>query len=89
VTRDTFLYLIQYLYTDDVPDIAPEHSVDLLELANRLCLPRLVHLTEQNVIQQLSSCHVDQALDYCLTLLEPCQVGRPNGLVFCIATTNN
>lgn len=74
VGEDTFHCLLEYLYTDDIPTIAPERSADLIELANRLCLPRLINLTEQKVIQELASCSSDETIDHCLKLLEPSQV---------------
>ncbi|XP_046383343.1 rho-related BTB domain-containing protein 1 isoform X2 [Ischnura elegans] len=59
VKQDTFRRLLTYLYTDEIPAFppssTPQHCLDLLELANRLCLPRLVHLVERNVVNQMEA----------------------------------
>ena len=45
----------------------------MLELANRLVLPRLINLIEKSVIQQMSSAGQEVFIE-ALELLEPCQV---------------
>ena len=40
VKRLTFHELLYYLYTDKSPRVTTNSCVDLIELANRLCLPR-------------------------------------------------
>lgn len=77
VTKCCFQQLLVYLYTDEIDDsVNPSNCLELLELANRLCLPRLVGLVEQKVIHELvklSDAGVD-ATEHALRLLEPCQV---------------
>jgi Rho-related BTB domain-containing protein 1/2 len=67
-----------YLYTDDVPAISPVRCLDLLELGNRLCLPRLVNLVERRVVEEMvrlcGSDGADVVVEHCLRLLEPCKV---------------
>jgi Rho-related BTB domain-containing protein 1/2 len=76
VRRDIFCKLLMYLYTDSVPPIKSSECIELLGLANRLCLRRLVALVEQNVINQL--CQIAKAggdvSEEALHLLEPCQL---------------
>jgi Rho-related BTB domain-containing protein 1/2 len=66
------------LYTDDVPAISPARCLDLLELGNRLCLPRLVNLVERRVVEEMvrlcGSDGADVVVEHCLRLLEPCKV---------------
>ncbi|CAO1323034.1 unnamed protein product [Diamesa hyperborea] len=73
VTEYTFHKLLCYLYTDEVPPIAAEKCLNLLELANRLCLPRLLNLIECRVIEDLtriSQNETSEAVELCLKLLE-------------------
>ncbi|KFM82121.1 Rho-related BTB domain-containing protein 1, partial [Stegodyphus mimosarum] len=76
VTKCCFQQLLVYLYTDEIDDsVNPSNCLELLELANRLCLPRLVGLVEAQVIRELvklSNAGVD-ATEHALRLLEPCQ----------------
>ncbi|XP_014222157.1 rho-related BTB domain-containing protein 1 isoform X1 [Trichogramma pretiosum] len=53
VREYTFHKLLCYLYTDEIPAISSAKCLNLLELANRLCLPRLVNLVEARVIEDL------------------------------------
>ena len=50
--------------------------VGVLELGNRLCLPRLITLTEQVVIARLTEVIEDggDVTDEALNILQPCQV---------------
>ncbi|GFV21913.1 rho-related BTB domain-containing protein 2 [Trichonephila clavipes] len=79
VTKCCFQQLLVYLYTDEIDDsVIPSNCLELLELANRLCLPRLVGLVEQKVIHDLikfSNAGKDTT-EHALRLLEPCQAGR-------------
>ncbi|XP_021938929.1 rho-related BTB domain-containing protein 1-like [Zootermopsis nevadensis] len=68
VHEDTFHKLLVYLYTDDVPAISPARCLDLLELGNRLCLPRL------------GSDGADVVVEHCLRLLEPCKLHNADQL---------
>lgn len=86
VREDTFIRLLLYIYTDDIPFISPSRCIDLLELANRLCLPRLVNLVEQRVVEEMSTSSTvgqenNDVLEHCLKLLEPCKVSCKSLLI--------
>lgn len=69
--------MLCYLYTDEIPPIAADKCLNLLELANRLCLPRLLNLIECRVIEDLtiiSQNETNETVDHCLKLLEPVKV---------------
>lgn len=77
MTEYTFHKLLCYLYTDEIPAVAAEKCLNLLELANRLCLPRLLNLIECRVIENLtkvSQSETSEAVELCLNLLEPVKV---------------
>lgn len=77
VTEYTFHKLLCYLYTDEIPPVSAEKCLNLLELANRLCLPRLLNLIECRVIENLtkiSQSETCEAVELCLQLLEPVKV---------------
>ena len=59
VTRDTFLALLHYLYTGQRPLLVNVDCVELIELANRLCLPRLLALTERHLVEALTAAEKD------------------------------
>ncbi|KAL1137900.1 hypothetical protein AAG570_009595 [Ranatra chinensis] len=84
VKCDSFRVLLCYLYCDDVGAVSPGRCVDLLELANRLCLPRLIHLIEKRVIEDLarlaSLASSDAVVEHCLKLLEPCKLHNADQL---------
>ncbi|XP_067013129.1 rho-related BTB domain-containing protein 1 isoform X4 [Anabrus simplex] len=83
VREDTFHKLLLYLYTDDVPPIPPARCLDLLELGNRLCLPRLVTLVERRVVEELTrqcSTEGSDVVEHCLRLLEPCKLHNADQL---------
>lgn len=67
-----------YIYTDEIPQISAEKCLNLLELANRLCLPRLINLAECGVIEDLTRLSQNEtseaAVEHCLSLLEPVKV---------------
>lgn len=51
---ETFYQLVHFLYKDSLDEsVNVNNCVLLLELANRLCLPRLLSLTENKVISDL------------------------------------
>lgn len=86
----TFHKLLCYLYTDEVPAISSARCLNLLELANRLCLPRLVNLVESRVIEdleRLSQSEGNEAVENCLRLLEPCKVGLLSSRI-CVCFTS-
>ncbi|XP_033209942.1 rho-related BTB domain-containing protein 1 isoform X2 [Belonocnema kinseyi] len=83
VREYTFHKLLCYLYTDEVPAISSTKCLNLLELANRLCLPRLVNLVENRVIEDLdriSQSDGNEAVEICLRLLEPCKLHNADQL---------
>lgn len=83
VREYTFHKLLCYLYTDEVPAIFSTKCLNLLELANRLCLPRLVNLVENRVIEDLdriSQNDGNEAVEICLRLLEPCKLHNADQL---------
>ena len=49
---DTFLALLEYLYSDHAP-IEDVDSVGLLQLADLYCLPRLVNLCELYITKEV------------------------------------
>jgi hypothetical protein len=77
VTEYTFHKLLCYLYMDEIPSISADKCLNLLELANRLCLPRLLNLAECRVIEDLtkmSQNETSEAVEHCLKLLESVKV---------------
>ncbi|XP_011871192.1 PREDICTED: rho-related BTB domain-containing protein 1 isoform X3 [Vollenhovia emeryi] len=83
VREYTFHKLLCYLYTDEVPAISSVRCLNLLELANRLCLQRLVNLVESRVIEdleRLSQNEGNDAVENCLRLLEPCKLHNADQL---------
>lgn len=65
------------MYTDEIPQISADKCLNLLELANRLCLPRLLNLVECRVIEDLSKMsqsETSEAVEHCLKLLESVKV---------------
>lgn len=76
VSCATFRALLHYLYTDTTPRVTPATAMPVIELANRLVLPRLVSLVEIAVIEQLTAI-IDQGGDVCesaIALLQPSQI---------------
>lgn len=77
VTKYSFHKLLWYLYTDEIPQISTDKCLNLLELANRLCLPRLINLIECRVIEDLTNVSQEdtiEAVKHCMQLLEPVKV---------------
>lgn len=77
VQTDTFHHLLMFLYTDNIEPISSTRCLDLIELANRLCLTRLINLVEKHVIEELSRFAATENADViqpCLRLLETCKV---------------
>lgn len=54
ICQDAFKALQEYLYTGETPCMTGLNCMNLIEVANRLCLPRLVALAEEFVVQELS-----------------------------------
>lgn len=81
VTQYTFHKFLCYMYTDEIPQISADKCLNLLELANRLCLPRLLNLVECRVIEDLSKMsqsETSDAVEHCLKLLETVKVMSHN-----------
>ena len=74
LVRFAFQEVQYYLYTDLSPRVNPLNCLRVLELANRLVLPRLINLLEQTVIQQLKNSAEQEVFIEVLELLEPSQV---------------
>jgi Rho-related BTB domain-containing protein 1/2 len=91
VTEYTFHKLLCYLYTDEIPPVSAEKCLNLLELANRLCLPRLLNLIECRVIENLtkiSQKETSEAVELCLKLLEPVKVGNEKTFSLVVSLKN-
>ncbi|XP_022116278.1 rho-related BTB domain-containing protein 1 isoform X3 [Pieris rapae] len=79
-----FHILLCYIYSDKIPPVEPTRCLELLELANRLCMDRLVTLVEARVIDHLQ--HQDrvgdddQVVDIALSLLEPVKLHNAHNL---------
>ncbi|XP_074640911.1 rho-related BTB domain-containing protein 1-like [Tubulanus polymorphus] len=71
-----FSYLLEYLYLDDCcPDFSEVDPVELIELSNRLCLPRMHSLLESMLVKHLMKAHDDgeNIMEDVLALIEPAQ----------------
>ncbi|XP_063541734.1 rho-related BTB domain-containing protein 1 isoform X2 [Cydia strobilella] len=85
-----FHILLCYIYCDNIPVVEPTRCVELLELANRLCMNRLVNLVEARVIDRLRHqdrlCgEDDQIVEIVLSLLEPVKLHNAHNLAdWCI-----
>ncbi|CAG9569487.1 unnamed protein product [Danaus chrysippus] len=79
-----FHILLCYIYSDKIPIVEPTRSLELLELANRLCMNRLVSLVEARVIDQLQHQdrlgEDDQVVEIALSLLEPVKLHNAHNL---------
>ncbi|XP_050554079.1 rho-related BTB domain-containing protein 1-like [Spodoptera frugiperda] len=80
-----FHILLSYIYSDKIPAVDPLRCLELLELANRLCMNRLVNLVEARVIDQLQQrdrvCgDDDQVVEIALSLLEPVKLHNAHNL---------
>ncbi|XP_018334218.1 rho-related BTB domain-containing protein 1 [Agrilus planipennis] len=80
VREYTFHKLLCYMYTDDIPPVSASRCVNLLELANRLCLLRLVNLVEKRVIEDLEHMQNNETIEQCLRLLEPVKLHNAHQL---------
>ncbi|KAK7582686.1 hypothetical protein V9T40_014131 [Parthenolecanium corni] len=83
VQADTFHHLLMFLYTDNIEPISSTRCLDLIELANRLCLTRLINLVEKHVIEELSRFAATENADViqpCLRLLETCKLHNADQL---------
>eukprot|EP00095_Tigriopus_kingsejongensis_P009866 maker-scaffold757_size101632-snap-gene-0.20 protein:Tk09866 transcript:maker-scaffold757_size101632-snap-gene-0.20-mRNA-1 annotation:"hypothetical protein DAPPUDRAFT_225906" len=72
----TFKELLFYLYTDQSPRVNASNCLGILELGNRLCLPRLISLSEHTVIDKLTKAIKEEkgdVTDEALKILQLCQ----------------
>ncbi|XP_078668087.1 rho-related BTB domain-containing protein 1-like isoform X3 [Branchiostoma floridae x Branchiostoma belcheri] len=75
-TKACLQALLEYLYTGQLSLPANRDCIGLIELANRICLPRLVALTEHHIVLELTRArenNQDIHLEV-LMLLEPAQL---------------
>ncbi|XP_046441529.1 rho-related BTB domain-containing protein 1-like isoform X3 [Daphnia pulex] len=82
VSETTFRQLLHYIYTDRIPPLQTIACVPLVELANRLCLSRLVQLIESYMVTEMQRI-IDAGGEVtmeCLMLLEPCQIHNADQL---------
>jgi Rho-related BTB domain-containing protein 1/2 len=91
----TFNRFVRFVYTDDVcndqsndspvEDLAVDNWCRLLELADRLCLTRLLQLVEQRIIVQLKVMSLLDAMHQALKILQRCQMHNADQLAdFCL-----
>ena len=75
---ESFLALLEYLYTDHAP-IEEGNSVEIMVLADRFCLPRLVTLCELYITKKVDRAVQKKVADgtsYVIDLLFTSQVQR-------------
>ncbi|CAM1326038.1 RHOBTB1 (predicted) [Pycnogonum litorale] len=77
---EMFRLLLQYLYTDDCGHIKISDCVDLIVLANRLCLSRLVAIIEHRIVNDLTRLGGQEAVELAIKLLEPSQIHNADQL---------
>ena len=80
--------MLYYLYTDQSPPVTLVTCLTVLELANRLVLPRLVTMIETSIISQLRQEieHGEEMYVEALELLQPCQMFNASQLAqWCLA----
>ncbi|GFY66642.1 rho-related BTB domain-containing protein 1 [Trichonephila inaurata madagascariensis] len=83
VTKEAFDIFLHYLYTDSVDEsLSVENCLPVIELANRLCLPRLISVAELHIVQKLSTMKAKgiSLNEQVFKLLEPCQVHNADQL---------
>ncbi|KAK3749892.1 hypothetical protein QZH41_005808 [Actinostola sp. cb2023] len=79
---DSFLAILEYLYTDHAP-IEELDPVDIMVLADRFCLPRLVTLCELYIaknVDRMIQKKVTDAVEYVVNLLLLSQAHNANQL---------
>jgi len=88
VTRFAFQEVLYFLYTDKPPRVSASNCLGVVELANRLVLPRLMTLLEKTVIDKMNK-SLENGGDVCeeaLTILQPCQMHNAEQLSeWCLA----
>eukprot|EP00090_Calanus_glacialis_P014770 TRINITY_DN23654_c0_g1_i3.p1 TRINITY_DN23654_c0_g1~~TRINITY_DN23654_c0_g1_i3.p1 ORF type:complete len:279 (-),score=68.95 TRINITY_DN23654_c0_g1_i3:185-1021(-) len=88
VTRFALQGIQYFLYTDKAPRVSPSNCLAVVELANRLVLPRLISLIENKVIQAMREV-IDEGGEVCqdaLDILQPSQIHNAEQLTkWCFA----
>lgn len=82
VRKEIFQRLLYFIYTDECPVVKATDCIEILELANRLCLPRLISLIEHQIIEELkimAEAGYD-ITEHTLHLLEPSQLHNADQL---------
>ncbi|XP_056385863.1 rho-related BTB domain-containing protein 1 isoform X2 [Hyla sarda] len=59
VSKSSMQAVLDYLYTKQLSCTSDMDPLELVALANRICLPRLVSLTEQHAVQELTKAAVN------------------------------
>jgi Rho-related BTB domain-containing protein 1/2 len=88
VTRKALQCVQHYLYTDKAPPVTPSTCLPVIELANRLVLPRLVNLLETTVITAMREIIEDggEVFQAALDLVDASQVhNAPQLSEWCLA----
>uniref|UniRef100_T1JMP0 BTB domain-containing protein n=1 Tax=Strigamia maritima TaxID=126957 RepID=T1JMP0_STRMM len=82
VRMEVFYKLLIYLYTDNCPQVSLADCVEVLGLANRLCLPRLISLLEKQILFELTKIIVTggDITETTIHLLEACQMHNADQL---------
>lgn len=70
----SFLFVLEYLYTGQCPVLSLDEALDVIGLANFLCLPRLVALCEQLITKNLQVAMATDELSVTEDVLGRCSV---------------
>lgn len=88
VSRFAFEELLHFLYSDRAPKVSASNCLGLVELANRLVLPRLMTMLEKVVIDEMNKT-LENGGDVCedaLKILQSCQIHNADQLSeWCLA----
>jgi Rho-related BTB domain-containing protein 1/2 len=92
VSETDFKRLLHYLYTDRLPAGIPARDVlPLVEVADRLCLPRFLACVEQMTVARLDNLPLHESAPLVLRFLEPSQLHNAEQLaewILTFASTN-
>ncbi|CAG7716727.1 unnamed protein product [Allacma fusca] len=90
VRKEAFMCFLEYLYTDSLsPPVPLDIGMPLVELANRLCLPRLINILESMMINDIAQkqSHGVDVTDECIRILELAQLHNAEQLAqWCLIT---
>lgn len=87
MNRETFYNMLYYIYSDHLIDsVSHKNCLPLIELANQLCLFRLISLVEERIITELVQMEMHSDINaIVLKLLEPSQMHNADQLSdFCL-----